>query len=347
MTPIYLRGGGSALLIEMTGTVPSVIHWGRDLGELSGIPLETPNPVPRSLYDAPTITELVPQASSGWRGRPALTGHRLDGSAYSPQFVTEQYSQSGGDATIRMRASDEGLELQLSLSMSPAGMLKVSHELTNASDSSYVVNSLNVVLPVGASASEVLDLTGRWGREQHPQRQSLNQGTWLREYRHGRTGHDSSALTMVGTNGFSNRTGEVWATHFGHSGDRSTFVEKTAAAPALIGSGELLAPGELVLAPGASYRTPWVYAAHSTVGIDGLTEVFHEWIRARPTHPSRPRPVVLNTWEAVYFDHNLDSLLELSRAAARLGVERFVLDDGWFARRRNDLSGLGDWTVDG
>jgi alpha-galactosidase len=63
-------------------------------------------------------------------------------------------------------------------------------------------------------------------------------------------------------------------------------------------------------------------------------------------HPGKPRPVVLNTWEAVYFDHNLTSLIELADSAAELGVERFVLDDGWFRGRRDDHAGLGDWYVD-
>lgn len=72
----------------------------------------------------------------------------------------------------------------------------------------------------------------------------------------------------------------------------------------------------------------------------------HRWLRARPEHSRAPRPVVLNTWEAVYFDHDLTRLTELADTAARIGVERFVLDDGWFRGRRDDTAGLGDWTVD-
>jgi hypothetical protein len=62
----------------------------------------------------------------------------------------------------------------------------------------------------------------------------------------------------------------------------------------------------------------------------------HRWLRERPEHPRSPRPVVLNTWEAVYFDHDLDRLRALADAAAEVGVERFVLDDGWFRGRRDD-----------
>jgi alpha-galactosidase len=80
-------------------------------------------------------------------------------------------------------------------------------------------------------------------------------------------------------------------------------------------------------------------------GLDGLTARVHRWLRARPHHPQRPRPLTLNSWEAVYFDHRLDRLTELAEQAARIGAERFVLDDGWFGSRRNDHSGLGDWSV--
>ena len=69
-------------------------------------------------------------------------------------------------------------------------------------------------------------------------------------------------------------------------------------------------------------------------------------MRARPQHPRRPRPVTLNTWEAVYFDHSLEKLTALADAAADVGIERFVLDDGWFSGRRDDTAGLGDWFVD-
>ena len=81
-------------------------------------------------------------------------------------------------------------------------------------------------------------------------------------------------------------------------------------------------------------------------GLDGLSRRLHRHVRARPSHPRRPRPVVLNTWEAVYFDHRLDRLTGLADVAASIGVERFVLDDGWFLHRRHDRAGLGDWTVD-
>ena len=82
---------------------------------------------------------------------------------------------------------------------------------------------------------------------------------------------------------------------------------------------------------------------------DGLNEVasrFHRYVRScHPEMAAKPRPVILNTWEAVYFDQNYDTLVALADKAADSGVERFVVDDGWFGSRRDDTSGLGDWQI--
>jgi alpha-galactosidase len=140
----------------------------------------------------------------------------------------------------------------------------------------------------------------------------------------------------------------VWAVHVGWSGNHISYAERWPLGEAVLGAGELLLPGEVVLGPGEEYATPWMYAAYSSDGLDGIANSFHRYLRARPSHPGpdRPRPVVFNTWEAVYFDHDPDRLRDLAEAAVAIGVERFVLDDGWFRHRRDDTAGLGDWYVD-
>jgi alpha-galactosidase len=343
---VYLRGGGSAFILDLSGATPVIVHWGADLGDAIPAAFAT-GPVAHSALDQPEVQHLVPQASSGWRGRPALEGHRVGGRAFSPALVTTGSRALVPDGhEITMSDSAAGLVVTVQVHLSDEGMLRIRSAVTNSGEDDFVLQSLSTTLPTGFGASEVLDLTGRWCREQHPQRQSVRQGTWLREYRHGRTGHDSSLFTAVGTAGFGNRSGSIWATHFGFSGNRVTAVEKTPAGPAVIGNAELLGSGEIVLGVGESYEAPWTYASFSDRGLDGVTDTFHRWLRSRSQHPSTVRPVVLNTWEAVYFDHNLDGLIELADRAELLGVERFVLDDGWFRHRRDDTAGLGDWYVD-
>ncbi|MBC7763214.1 MAG: alpha-galactosidase, partial [Candidatus Saccharibacteria bacterium] len=343
---INLRGGGSAFVLDLSGPTPAIVHWGVDLGAVIPSTVST-SPIAYSALDRPPVQDLVPQASSGWRGRPALDGHRAGGRAFSPAFVTtgsRALTPDGQEITLTDVAAK--LELTVEIRLGQEGMLRLRSVLRNIGGDDFFLQSLSTTLPAGLGAAEILDLTGRWCREQHPQRQSLRQGTWLREYRHGRTGHDSSLFTAVGTAGFGNRTGSVWATHFGFSGNRVTAVEKTPAGPARISNAELLGSGEIRLGAGDTYETPWTYASFSARGLDGVTDTFHRWLRSRSTHPVTVRPVVLNTWEAVYFNHDLGTLVELADRAERLGVERFVLDDGWFRHRRNDQAGLGDWYVD-
>ena len=114
-----------------------------------------------------------------------------------------------------------------------------------------------------------------------------------------------------------------------------------------IGAGEYLLPGEIILKKGQSYKAPRAVATFSDRGLDGITNNHYTWIRSRSNHitKKKPRPLTLNMWEAVYFNHNEDGIRKIVDKAAEIGVERVVLDDGWFGSRRDDKSGLGDWVV--
>src|SRR6478735_7388882 len=357
MHPVHLRSAGTSVLLAFDSGEAEIVHWGADLGEHLPDLAILRGPVPHSALDIPVTAGLLPQASSGWAGRPGLRGHRnADGGPgldFSPalRVVAAQMQDGGRTVVIIHRDSEAGLEVSSELTLHPGGLLELVHTLTNSGTAEYQLDELATVLPVPRDATELLDLTGRWCRENHPQRHAVQQGTWVRTGRHGRTGHDSSLLVAAGTAGFANRTGQVWATHLGWSGNHEQYLDSLADGRRMLGAAELLGSAEVVLRPGGSYRTPSLYAAYSGRGLDGITEAFYHWFRARPQHvdttSGRVRPVVLNTWEAVYFDHRLEPLLALAEAAAGLGVQRFVLDDGWFRGRRDDHAGLGDWYVDG
>ena len=137
----------------------------------------------------------------------------------------------------------------------------------------------------------------------------------------------------------------MWGVHLGWSGDQRYLAQRLNSGATIIGAGEILAAGEVALAAGESITTPWAYGVYSDRGLDGAAARLHAMLRRRPAHPTKPRPIVLNTWEAVYFDHSFERLAELADVAAEIGVERFVVDDGWFGSRRDDTSGLGDWFV--
>jgi alpha-galactosidase len=324
---MHLRAGGVSVMIDADGCV---VHWGAALDDdEAALAAALRPPLPRASFDVPVPLSLLPDRAAGWRGRPA------PGSFAAPAIDGTTLTWAG-----------EGLTAVTEVELAPAGVLRLRHTLRNERPDAYDLVELGCVLPVPTAAAEVLDLTGRWCRERQPQRRAFDQGTWLRQTRHGRTGHDAPLLLVAGTPGFGFRSGEVWGIHLGWSGNASWWAERLPDGASVLGAAELLEPGEVVLEPGDEYATPWLYAAWSDRGLDGLSAALHGFIRGRPSHPRRPRPVVLNTWEAVYFDHHLERLTALADTAAELGVERFVLDDGWFRGRRDDTAGLGDWYVD-
>ncbi|MFI1953264.1 alpha-galactosidase [Streptomyces xinghaiensis] len=356
---VHLRAAGVSLVLDLSGsTLPRVLHWGPCLGEPTGPQLDALRlarrcqPIGFSV-DGPVEVAVLPEQSAGWLGTPGLSGHR-GGTDFSAAFRVERADltpgedtpEGGGGGRLTVRAADRtaGLGLGLTIELTPSGLVRQRATVTNQGATPYTVDAVNLTLPVPAEAVELLDFTGRHLRERDPQRTPFTQGLRMRENRTGRTGYDSAYLLVAGSAGFGNRSGEVWGVHTAWSGNHRTFAERTFHAVSLLGSGELLLPGEVVLAPGESYTSPWQYGSHGT-GLDELSARFHRHLRARAHHPSAPRPVVVNTWEAVYFDHDLARLRELADAAAAVGAERFVLDDGWFGSRRDDRRGLGDWYV--
>src|SRR5699024_505649 len=152
-------------------------------------------------------------------------------------------------------------------------------------------------------------------------------GTHLRENRRGRTGADAAHVLHAGREGFGFRDGEVWAVHTAHSGNHRHLAEQINTGSRVLGGGELLLPAEVRLGHEDQYVGPWVYASHG-IGLDAVASRFHRHLRSRQDHVDPRRPVTLNVWEAVYFDHDLERLRDLADRAAALGVERFVLDDG-------------------
>lgn len=349
---VHLRSGGTSVVLDLeTGRLPGIVHWGRDLGETSREVLESlaiaarPQRVSGGL-DRPARLTLLPQESDGWLATPGLAGHR-GGRHFTSALATRVVRVDDDARGIAIDAADDdaALAMELRLELTAHGVLRTRIRLTNVGDDAYVLDDLHVTLPVPDDADELLDTTGHHLRERAPQRRALTIGAHVRESRRGRPGADASLLLAAGVAGFGFERGVVHAVHAAWSGNHRMLAERAVTGESLLAAGELLLPGEVVLASGESYETPWIVASWG----DGLTELagrIHDDLRARPHHPTRPRPVTLNTWEAVYFDHDLARLADLADRAAAVGVERFVLDDGWFLGRRDDTAGLGDWFVD-
>ncbi|MGL4314700.1 MAG: alpha-galactosidase, partial [Sphingomonas sp.] len=199
-------------------------------------------------------------------------------------------------------------------------------------------------LPLPANAASVLSYSGRYSSEFTPVTDPLSRSIWRRENRRGLTSHDNFPGALVQC-----ADGSAYGAQLAWSGNHIQQIEGCDDGRRHWQLGEGLAPGEVRLAPGATLTSPEVLATCSADGADGVAWNFHRAIRARTPWPGgvmKPRPVHLNTWEACYFFHDEAALRDLADAAAAIGVERFVLDDGWFKGRNSDMSSLGDWTPD-
>ncbi|MGP3963157.1 alpha-galactosidase [Nonomuraea sp. 3N208] len=354
-TPLHLRAGGTSLVIAVDdGRLPRILHWGPDLGELGADALADLQRAALPAIGDSTVTYPQPvpvlaQLTEGWLGRPGLVGDS-DGRRWAPYFreATHKAGDTADGPVLRSSARDPeyGLAIDIEIQvLSSSGLVRQRARLRNDTAAPYRVTSLELALPVPSDATELLDLTGRWSLERVPQRRPFQAGEWVRASRGGKPGLEHTLLLVAGEQGFGFRHGTVWATHLAWSGNQVLAAEQTPAGTRHLAAGELLLPGEVVLERGDEFQSRWQYGSWG-VGLDELAARFHRHMRSRPRHPRSPRPVVLNTWEAVYFQHDLDTLLELAERGAEMGAERFVLDDGWFVGRRDDTSSLGDWTVD-
>ncbi|MEV4534257.1 alpha-galactosidase [Asanoa sp. NPDC049518] len=349
---IHLRAGGTSLVVAVDGgRLPRILHWGHDLGALDDRALDD---VRRSALPAigdsavtyPQPVPVLPQLAEGWLGRPGLVADS-DGRRWAPKFrdATARVDETPDGPVLVSSAQDSeyGLTLELELQvLAASGLVRQRAVVTNAAGAAYRIGGLELALPVPSDATEILDLTGRWALERVPQRRPFHVGEWVRTSRGGKPGLEHTLLLAAGEAGFGFRHGLVWATHLAWSGNQVLAAERTPAGTRHLSAGEVLLPSEVVLQAGEAYRSPWQYGSWG-VGLDDLAARFHRHLRR---NPRSPRPVVLNTWEAVYFDHDLDTLTALAERGAEAGAERFVLDDGWFLGRRDDTTSLGDWTVD-
>jgi alpha-galactosidase len=319
--------------------------------EADGLVATALSAIMNSSWDQPRSFSITASRFHGWSGTPALGVRTKLG---VPVLLTRTHqaetTDSGSRASITIRDDGEQAEVIFHYDLAPSGILSAWVEVRATGVDVLEVTAARLVMPLPLRAGEILDFSGGWAGERRPQRRAVADGTWRRATHRGRPGHDAAYVSAVGTPGFGFRHGEVWAAHLAWSGNQEYFIERlpegAGTHTGVLGIGEVLEPGEISLAPGETYRSPTALFAWSDHGLDGLSAHFHEWVRATPAYPRSPRPLLLNTWEAAYFDHDPAHLHRLADLAATIGVERFVLDDGWFEGRRHDQAGLGDWYVD-
>ena len=320
-------------------------------------PFELHQPFEAAGDQPQAIKELVEGIEDGLTAQ-TLLGVTGSGKTYTmaekdgyPSWNVASEPKQTPTVTVTAEDVEQCVKLTWTCELDETGLIRQHAEVTNTGEGRLEIGKIELAFSVPADANEILTTTGHHLRERSPQRQDFTIGRFAKSSMIGRPDFDATLLLSVGEHGFGFTHGNVYSAHVAWSGNSVLSAERLPYTTGVIGGGEVLFGGEVGLEHGESYTTPWLVGSYG----EGLNEVasrFHgyirrvhrDWLVDHGIAP-KPRPVILNTWEAVYFNHDYDTLTALADKAVESGVERFVVDDGWFGARRDDTAGLGDWQI--
>ncbi|MCC3373243.1 alpha-galactosidase [Cohnella sp. REN36] len=188
-------------------------------------------------------------------------------------------------------------------------------------------------------------VTGRWAGEHQLRSNLLSEGKKVLESRRGFTGPHANPWFAIDDGGASETAGRVWFGALAWSGNWKLVFERTTFGGVRVAGGVNDFDGAFSLAPGETYESPVFVGGFATGGFGQMSRALHQYEREEILPARGPRKVLYNSWEATEFAVNVRDQLALAEKAAQIGVERFVVDDGWFGERHSDRAGLGDWRV--
>jgi alpha-galactosidase len=353
MTPpeiARLDGLHASVILELS---PRGILW-RHLG----LAVQSPPLGPLRRWRAPATFSpdedlplpLLPTGGLGWFGPSGLGLRRADGTGLIVQFSECTLARKSDCLRARMADPDSGAACAIEFRLSEKGALRISTVLENTGPEPLHLDRLaSAVLPLPSAMREIRSLRGVHAAESAECREPMPEHTWVRETRRGIAGHGGPPGFYAMADGATRDAGLVFALQLAWSGDSRLTIERSDEGGWIASAEAVLSPGEVVLAPGQRNKAPSVLLSISENGANGAMAQQHAAVREILRWPGgamAPRPVHLNTWEAFYFAHDEARIGALAEAAAALGIERFVLDDGWFLGRRDDRRALGDWIPD-
>lgn len=350
---VALHGKDSSLVLEMPNSgAPLWRYWGPGLsqGFVPGPSLEHERCHRGFHLDEPQRLSLFPGTGIGWFYQPAIEAHR-NGRDFT--FAPRLRDLNQTDDMLVFALEDPLVDLDLTVTLAldlETDVLTFSTAVANRATEAITINWLaSAVLPLPQNVERVLSFGGRHAGEFEPLEDRLGKATWSRTNRRGITSHQAFPGAVALTACTSDHDGLAYAAQLAWSGNHRQDIEWLDDGRRQWQLGLGLAPGELILQPGCLFEAPPVHATVSKCGKQGAAANFHASMRKMVRWPAGampPRPVHFNSWEGSYFDHDEQRMMSLATKAAALGVERFVLDDGWFDGRHDDTSSLGDWQPD-
>ena len=321
-----------------------------DALHLEIIPQEYPsygNPDLRSpavqikLSNGTTVTDFRYYSHEIYNGKKALQG------------LPATYVENEDEAeTLEITLKDElaGLRVILSYTVfeNYDAITRSCKIINDSKEEVDVLRALSANVDFGHSDFDLIQLSGSWARERHIIRTSLRNGGQSVESRRGASSHAQNPFIALVSKDTTEDKGEVYGFNLVYSGNFLANVEVDMHSNSRTQIG--INPFDFTwnLESGEEFQTPEAVMVYSPNGLTGMSHIYHDLYRerlCRGTYRDKERPILINNWEATYFDFNNEKIKDIAKESSNLGIELFVLDDGWFGERNNDDCSLGDWFV--
>lgn len=333
--------------------LPSICYWGAPLPEsedLNQLAISTNMDVAGGMLDAVPEITLSPGIASTFQGQYGHVFRHHDGTNLFPEFSKTDVVISKNKLVFICYSSDGQLVLRFEITAHQSADMLELRTIVDTSEPIFIDWLSTPVLPAPHDATKTIEISGRWCREFQMNDVPWSAGARLRQTPSGRSGHESFPGILVPQMGTTNTKGGCFGLHYGWSGGHRMITEELHDGRRQIQFGHSSDADNCAT---THQETASLFACYSNEGLNGIGRCFQKHARDHILPfkaANRPRLVHYNCWEAVYFDHKLDELKDIAEHAAKLGAERFVLDDGWFGSptkgRDDDTSSLGDWDVD-
>ncbi|MDQ8738763.1 alpha-galactosidase [Paenibacillus sp. LHD-38] len=294
------------------------------------------------LPNGSTVSDLRYDSYKIVNGKPALDG--------LPATYTENDEEA---QTLEITLKDELIGLSVILSYTVFeqfdAIARSARIVNNGAGTLQLQRAFSMSLDFAHDRFEMLQLSGAWIRERHVHKRKLVPGLQSVESRRGSSSHMQNPFVALLSEGATEDHGDVYGVNLVYSGNFTAGVEVDQFHAARLFIGINPFDFNWRLEPGEQFQTPEAVMVHSEHGLGGMSRSFHDIYRARLIRGAfrdQARPILVNNWEATYFNFNADKIEDIARSGKELGIELFVLDDGWFGKRDNDTTSLGDWFVD-
>lgn len=254
-------------------------------------------------------------------------------------------------STLIVHCLDRVLNLKVDLIYSvfeDVDVITRSVRIINNGEDIFLTKAYSACMDMENRDFKVTTLHGSWARERHMETLSVGHQKISVESVRGETSHQDHPFIMITTPDTNDEYGEVYAMNFVYSGNFKTTVASSQFDMVRVTMGIHPDGFKWHLSTGEIFETPEVVMVYSGCGIGNMTRTYHDFYRnhlLRSPYTHKKRPILINNWEATYFDFDEEKLYSIAETASKLGIEMLVMDDGWFGKRNDDNSSLGDWKV--